>query len=43
MEGVGIGVGIGMGMGGGMRGGGMREPGPMGGTGYHPQPGIYGR
>jgi uncharacterized caspase-like protein len=44
MEGVGIGVGIGMGMGGGMRGGGMREPGPMG-NGYHPQPGIstYGR
>jgi uncharacterized caspase-like protein len=44
MEGVGIGVGMGMGMGGGMRGGGMREPAPMG-NGYHPQPGIstYGR
>ena len=43
MEGVGIGVGIGMGMGGGMRGGGMRESGPMGGGGYHQQPGVYGR
>ena len=43
MQGVGIGVGIGMGMGGGMRDGGMREPGPMGGSTFHPQPGIYGR
>ncbi len=45
MEGVGIGIGMGMGMGGGMRGGGMRESGPVGGGGYHPQPGIstYGR
>jgi uncharacterized caspase-like protein len=42
MEGVGIGIGMGMGMGGGMRGGGMREPGPSGG-GMHPQAPSTGR
>lgn len=42
MEGVGIGIGMGMGMGGGMRGGGMRDPGPTGG-GMRPQAPATGR